>query len=134
MTFVSNVNWIKNTKFEKKLIANFSTIKQNDLFLFLFKYCQEYHETYWFDRLDEVFYYLELTLNGEDVESVLTNELTRIVEIIEGGMYEYCFSLNEISEALYLLVTKNNLTIEDSFKLINHVLQAYSCNEEQDVF
>jgi len=63
-----------------------------------------------------------------------TAELPRIKKDVEYGMGEYCFSLNEISEAIYRLLDDEELKYDCVIKIINHVLEAYSCNEQPEAF
>ncbi|WP_426577032.1 hypothetical protein ACP179_22830 [Xenorhabdus stockiae] len=59
---------------------------------------------------------------------------SEIIDAIEIGCYEYCMSLNEVSTAYKILIKQQLLTSTDIKSLINHMLEAFSCNFTEDEF
>ena len=53
---------------------------------------------------------------------------------MEIGRFEYSFSLNEISDALSILVNIENFNKESVIQVINHIFEAFSCNLEEKEF
>lgn len=47
---------------------------------------------------------------------------------------EYCISLNEIADALLDLIDTRILSTDQAKKIINHVFEAFSCNENPEDF
>ncbi|WP_148046944.1 hypothetical protein [Pseudomonas poae] len=47
---------------------------------------------------------------------------------------EYCISLNEMADALLDLIDIRVLTTDQAKKIINHVFEAFSCNESPEDF
>jgi hypothetical protein len=131
-TWGQHCNWLGGTKFEAILQAEFKHVSEAQWRKFVFDYCKAYQSTYSFDLLEEAFTYLELQEDAEADE--LLTELPNIKHTVEVGMGEYCFSLNEISEAIYRLLDNKQLTYACVVTAINHVLEAYSCNEPPEIF
>jgi hypothetical protein len=125
-------DWLEKTAFEALAKDKFTQLSEPQWREFLVKYCKTYHEQYTFDRLDEAFAYLELQCETE--VSVLAPEFPDIKRSVEEGRGEYCCSLNEISDAIYPLFDEKPFTLECLLKSLNHVLEAYACNESPTVF
>lgn len=126
-----NSNWLEKTKVKQFLKESFPKIRKDCLRKALFEYCKIYHEKYYFDILEGAFIYLQYQVE-DSIE--LNGELSVILENVAEGMGEYCLSLNEISSAIYHLLCPEEITFDKAVMIINHVLEAYSCNETAEDF
>lgn len=124
-------NWLEEGEFKQLLEDAFSRIEQAQLRVFLFEYCKLYHEIYYFEILEKAFIYLQFQIEGS---LELLDELPTVLNEVEEGMWEYCFSLNEIASAVNLLLRPEPISLEQAFLILNHILEAYSCNEEPEDF
>ncbi|HGN1707441.1 TPA: hypothetical protein ACKRTE_003354 [Providencia rettgeri] len=98
----------------------------------LIGYVNQYQETYPFDILDDVQAYMQLKLEADDLDfRSIPQEIT---QAIEDGCYEYCWSLNEISAAYKIVSKAESLTCSDLMRFSNHLLEAYSCNYDEEEF
>lgn len=96
------------------------------------KYCQRYHEIYWFEELDDVHEFLA-EYGAEPIG--WPPEFAALVQHdVEIAMVEYCVSLNEVSEAIYRLFQHAAYTPGDLVTTISHVWSAFACNEAPDEF
>ena len=115
----------KFSKIEPVLDKAFALYNNNELKIKLFRYLLKYQEIYWFDSLEITFSLLE----DHFLKSykLTTEEKNLITEEVNYGRYEYFMSLNEISEAIYLLLN-SDLNKDIFIKIVKHILTAYSCN------
>ena len=120
-------NWIANTKINALLDASVQKFNGVKVRLALIEYCCRYQEFYPFEILEEP---LEFMTNN--VDSVGKYEEMRALLRMAAG--EYCFSLNEMAEALLELIDTRVLTADQARKVINHVFEAFSCNESPETF
>ncbi|GAB1438694.1 hypothetical protein MASR2M36_14470 [Providencia sp.] len=98
----------------------------------LIGYVNQYQETYPFDILEDVQAYMQLKLEADDLDfHSVPQEITQAIEV---GYYEYCCSLNEISAAYKIVSKAEALTRSDLISFSNHLLEAYSCNYNEDEF
>lgn len=98
----------------------------------LLKYALRYQDIYPFDLLTPVENYLNKILQQDELN---INSIDQsIKDLIEVGRFEYSFSLNEISDALSILVNTENFTKECVILVINHILEAFSCNLDEKEF
>ncbi|WLG48645.1 hypothetical protein [Pseudomonas sp. FP1742] len=120
-------NWIANTKINALLEAgshNFDGVKARRT---LIEYCGRYQEIYPFEILEDPLEFLTNNGKSDNKYRVIRAELRIAAE-------EYCFSLNEMAEALLELIDTQGLTTEQAKKIINHVFEAFSCNESPEDF
>lgn len=120
-------NWIANTKLNALLDDGSLNLDGDQVRRRLIEYCERYQEIYPFEILEKPFAYLTQHKSSEISFETAQSELS-----IAAG--EYCFSLNEIAEALLELIDTRNLTVAQVKKVINHVFEAYSCNESPEEF
>lgn len=118
-------NDLVNSKFAKALDS--VAVPEPLLRKFTLDYCKHYQDIYWFDSLEDVFAYLELTLNER--QEVEPTELNLVKSEVEYAMGEYCISMNEVASALYRLLDEKPFESNDLLRCIEHVWNAYSCNE-----
>ncbi|MDP0612560.1 hypothetical protein Q8G10_26810, partial [Klebsiella pneumoniae] len=69
----------------------------------LITYVNLYQEEHSFDILEDVFTYMQLKLEEDDLD--FTTLPQQISDAIQVGYYEYCLSLNKISAA-YKIISK----------------------------
>lgn len=130
--FRTKTNWIKGSDFEKDLKSIFKDLPDQKLRQILIKYYQSYQEDYCFDQLKNVFDYLELKELLDEQE--LKVQLSQAKKDIEDGMGEYFISLNEISTGLNRILDPKELSYKCIIMVLNHALEAHSCNESKEVF
>ncbi|MBX2848373.1 MAG: hypothetical protein KTR16_08635 [Acidiferrobacterales bacterium] len=108
----------------EKLNGNISNEVRNNLFHYLVRYNSDYH----FSGLENVFALMSKKL----IENVaLSNGEEELIKAgIDYGMYEYFISLNNITEALSIINNNQALDKDMVVEIINHVWEAYSCNEQ----
>lgn len=93
----------------------------------LLQFIERYHATYRFEVLDLPIAFLKVPGGpGPSRE--------KAADHIQEGKYEYCFSLNYLSDALERLLSDDPLQEQDARTVINLVLEAYACNETQSAF
>jgi hypothetical protein len=115
-------NWVANTKINALLGASsqgFYGVKARRA---LIDYCDSYQTIYPFEILEEPLEFLKSSINSEAKH----REMRALLKIAAG---EYCISLNEIAEALLDLIDTPVISTEQAKKIINHVFEAFSCNE-----
>lgn len=71
--------------------------------------------------------------NDEDAGEI-RDELPTVRAQVEVAMAEYFTSLNEIAAAINRLLDDAPLTIDDALKCVEHVWNAYACNEDPSDF
>lgn len=98
----------------------------------LLKYALRYQDTYPFDLLTPVETYLDKILQQNEINIASIDQA--IKDLIEIGRFEHHFSLIEISDALSILVNTENLNKGSVIQVINHILEAFSCNLEEKEF
>ncbi len=124
--------WIEKIKFKSELTEIYPSLDDIQKRSLLIQYCQNYQDIYHFDQLESVFEYFEFLQEFD--ESELTEQYLEAKRDIEYGMGEYFISLNEVSEGLYRIFDKKELSIDCIYKAINHILEAYSCNKKPEDF
>ena len=120
-------NWIANTKLNTLLEDASRNFDGEQVRRLLIEYCEKYQAIYPFEILENPLEYLTKNESSEISYETAHTELS-----IAAG--EYCFSLNEIAEALLELIDTKSLTAEQAKKVIKHIFEAYSCNESPEEF
>lgn len=120
-------NWIAGTKVNALLEANSQKIDGVKVRRTLIDYCGRYQKIYPFEILEDP---LEFLTNKVHPDSKY-REMRALLSI---AAEEYCFSLNEIADALLDLIDTRVLTTDQAKKIINHVFEAFSCNESPEHF
>ncbi|ENY73718.1 hypothetical protein G114_01649 [Aeromonas diversa CDC 2478-85] len=120
-------NWIANTKLNALLDDDSHNLDYVQVRRVLIEYCEKHQETYPFEILDKPLAYL-----GQHKKSETNHEMAHAELSIAAA--EYCFSLNEIAETLLELIDAEHLTLEQVKNIINHIFEAYSCNESPEEF
>ncbi|WP_155956137.1 hypothetical protein [Pseudomonas sp. RL] len=120
-------NWIANTKLNTLLDGGSRDLDGEQVRRLLIEYCERYQEIYPFEILEKPLAYLTQHTSSEISYEIAHAELSIAAA-------EYCFSLNEISEALLELINTRHLTVAQAKKVINHIFEAYSCNESPEEF
>ncbi|EOD6329672.1 hypothetical protein ACJZVJ_003491 [Providencia stuartii] len=124
-------SWIENSE----LLALINSISEGEAEQYrrkLITYVNRYQEEHSFDILEDVFTYMQLKLEEDDLD--FTTLLQQIRDAIQVGYYEYCLSLNEISAAYKIISKPTPLTRLDIKSFINHILEAFSCNYPKEEF
>ncbi|MCW2255954.1 hypothetical protein M2263_002045 [Providencia alcalifaciens] len=124
-------SWLKDTHIEKRL----SIIKTDEAEQYrnaLLRYVNHYQRVHPFDILEEVWLYAQLKLESGHLD--FSDIPENILENIEIGCYEYCISLNEVSFAYKIVTQIPSLTPSDIERVINHMLEAFSCNYPEKEF
>ncbi|PPC79272.1 hypothetical protein C4K68_00780 [Pokkaliibacter plantistimulans] len=93
----------------------------------LIDYCQRYQDIYPFELLDRPL----LFLRSSALSGVTFRDVQDDLAVAAG---EYCSSLNEVAEALLVLTDTGVFGKAQAVKVINHILEAYSCNETVEEF
>lgn len=120
-------SWIANTKIDALLETGsqkFDGVKVRQI---LIEYCGRYQETYPFEILEQPLEFLTSNANPDGKHS----EIRALLEVAAG---EYCFSLNAMADALLDLLDTPVLTTAQAKRIINHVFEAFSCNESPEDF
>lgn len=120
-------NWVASTKLNTLLDDGFRNLDGEQVRRLLIEYCQRYQEIYPFEILEKPLAYLTQYKGSKTSYETAHAELS-----IAAG--EYCFSLNEVAEALLELIDTKHLTVAQAKKVINHIFEAYSCNESPEEF
>lgn len=124
-------SWLKDTHIVKRL----SIIKTGEAEQYrnaLLQYVNHYQRVHPFDILEEVWLYVQLKLESGHLD--FSDIPENILENIEIGCYEYCISLNEVSLAYKIVTQIPSLTPSDIERVINHMLEAFSCNYTEEEF
>lgn len=119
-------NWTRATEVERLLVTNELSFDDGFLRGILIDYCDRYLQVFSFGCLVDPMAFLRLT--GSEAE-ILEGERPRIEELVQMGMGEYCFSLNAIAAAVHRLLQPEPMSIRDALSVIDHVWEAYVCNE-----
>ncbi|PHM36648.1 hypothetical protein Xmau_04186 [Xenorhabdus mauleonii] len=98
----------------------------------LIDYVNQYQDELPSEFLEGVWLYMKIKSETGDMD--FTTVPDEIIEAIEIGCYEYCISLNEVSEAYKILVKPQPLNSADITSFANHMLEAFSCNFAEDEF
>ncbi|PHM29436.1 hypothetical protein [Xenorhabdus innexi] len=98
----------------------------------LIDYVNQYQDECPSDYLEEVWLYMQIKSETGDMDFTAVPD--EIIEAIEIGRYEYCFSLNEIASAYKILVKPQPITCTDIKSFANHMLEAFSCYLPEDAF
>lgn len=125
-------NWIEGTLAEKAINISFDKVSEHGIRCFVFDYLKRYQNIYFFELLELPYEYLELELGSQSYVTNVSLEDAR--RSIAAGMYEYCISLNEISEAANRLFNPKPFELSCLLSSLNQVLEAYSCNEDATEF
>ena len=126
------IDEIEASNFVRLLRSEEREFTDRDLRRFLFAYCKRYQETYWFNQLENAFAFIEFSF--EDEGNLLDDELPRIIEEVEEAEGEYFESLNEVATAVRRLLDSEPISVGEFILAIDHVWNAYDCNESSDVF
>ena len=125
--------WLKNTEFETLLKSSIDLLDDDTLRTFLFRYCESYHEIYPFEMLEDVFDYLRSTIIIDKSPDLLPM-LPEIKAAVADATHEYGFSLCEVAEAVNRFLDNNPITFSCAMELLNHIIEAHSCNESPEIF
>ncbi|AZE55572.1 hypothetical protein C4K03_3419 [Pseudomonas synxantha] len=120
-------NWISNTKINALLEAGSQKFDGVKVKRDLIEYCDRYQKIYPFEILEEPLNFLINNVSSDDKY----REMHALLRI---AAEEYCISLNEISEALLDLIDTRVLATDQAKKIINHLFEAFSCNEKPEDF
>lgn len=120
-------SWIANTKIDALLETGSQNFDGAKVRQTLIEYCSRYQEAYPFEILDEPLEFLTNNVNPDGKRS----EIRALLRVAAG---EYCFSLNAMADALLDLIDKPVLTPAHAKRIINHVFEAFSCNESPEDF
>ncbi|MBV4483360.1 hypothetical protein [Pseudomonas khavaziana] len=120
-------NWISNTKINALLEAGFQESDGVKVKRDLIEYCDRYQKIYPFEILEEP---LKFLINNVSSDGKYW-EMRALLRI---AAEEYCISLNEIAEALLDLIDTRILSTDQAKKIINHLFEAFSCNEKPEDF
>lgn len=119
--------WLANTKIDALLEDNAKKIDGVKLRMDLVDYCGKYQKIYPFEILEEPIEFLEQNVNSE-------GKYKEVRALLSIAAEEYCISLNEMADALLVLIETTTLTTDQAKKIINHVFEAFSCNESPEDF
>ena len=118
--------------------CNLESLKRTDEFIqyinhsdqelreFLYDSILRYNSKYEFENITTVCLEYQKILNGDQANSEIMQEEIRWAQ------GEYCFSLNEIGDAAEVLVFDEVITKERLLKAVNHILEAYACNTDDE--
>ena len=120
-------SWIANTKINALLGASSPKPDGVKVRRILIEYCDRYQKIYPFEILEQPLDFLKNDVNSDSKHGDMRALLRVAAE-------EYCISLNEIADALLDLIDIPVLTTDQAKKIINHVFEAYSCNESPEDF
>ncbi|RQO51468.1 hypothetical protein [Pseudomonas sp. KBW05] len=120
-------SWIANTKINALLGADSQKIDGVKVRRTLIEYCERYQEIYPFDILEAPLEFLKNNVNSD-------SQYREMRALLRAAAEEYCISLNEIADALLDLIDTHTLTADQAKKIINHVFEAFSCNESPEDF
>ena len=120
-------SWIANTKINALLGAGSQKFDGVKVRRILIEYCERYQEIYPFDILEGPLEFLKSNATSD-------NQYRDMRALLKVAAEEYCISLNEIADALLDLIDIPVLTTDQAKKIINHVFEAYSCNESPEDF
>ena len=120
-------SWIINTKVNALLGAGSQEFDGVKVRRILIEYCGRYQEIYPFEILEEPLDFLKSNINSD-------GKYREVRALLRVAAEEYCISLNEIADALLDLIDTSALTTDQAKKIINHVFEAFSCNESPEDF
>lgn len=120
-------SWIANTKINAMLEAGSQKFDGVKVRQALIEYCSRYQEFYPFDILEEPLEFLKSNPNS-------VGQYGEMRALLSVAAEEYCFSLNEIADALLELIDTPVVTADQARKVINHVFEAFACNESPEDF
>ncbi|MCD5978111.1 hypothetical protein K3169_10440 [Pseudomonas phytophila] len=120
-------SWIANTKIDALLGASSQQFDGVKVRRTLIEYCDRYQKIYPFDILEEPLGFLKSNVNSD-------GQYKEMRALLRVAAEEYCISLNEIADALLDLIDIPILTTDQAKKVINHVFEAFSCNESPEDF
>ncbi len=120
---------LSNSRLQSELVTKIRESEPDKMRLNLFRYVFRYNDVYDFSQLENTFLLMSKLL--EDGISLTGEEKSIVQEEIELGMEEYFISLNHISEALFIIFNNLVLSLEEVGQIINHVWEAYACNENE---
>jgi hypothetical protein len=120
-------SWIANTKINARLGVSSPKPDGVKVRRILIEYCDRYQKIYPFEILEQPLEFLKNDVNSDSKHGEMRALLRVAAE-------EYCISLNEIADALLDLIDIPVLTTDQAKKIINHVFEAYSCNESPEDF
>ncbi|RON43371.1 hypothetical protein BK666_20005 [Pseudomonas frederiksbergensis] len=120
-------SWIANTKINALLGASSQKFDGVKVRRTLIEYCDSYQKIYPFEILEEPLEFLKNNVNSDGK----SREMRALLRV---AAEEYCISLNEIADALLDLIDIRVLTTDQAKKIINHVFEAFSCNESPEDF
>ena len=127
MTINKYTDRLSSTTLFNLLSANHALLENENIRENLFRYAKNYNDIYQFDQLDNAFSLigksiLERIDLSKDEDQLIKDEILH-------GMHEYFISLNHVSEALLIIFTNKTFDIDTTCEVINHIWEAYSCNE-----
>ncbi len=129
MTVNKYTDRVSENKFSEVLEQKLQSSSPEKIRLDLFMYLSKYNDARHFPQLENAFSLIQKTLL--EGKSLSKEEHSLIEQEIEFGMYEYFISLNHISEALSIIYNNKTLDKKLVHQIINHVWEAYSCNESE---
>lgn len=120
-------SWIANTKINALLGTSSKKFDGVKVRRALIGYCDRYQKIYPFEILKEPLEFLKNNVNSD-------GEYRKMRALLRIAAEEYCISLNEIADALLDLIDTRILSTDQAKKIINHVFEAFSCNENPEDF
>ena len=120
-------SWIADTRINALLVAGSQEFDGVKVRQTLIEYCERYQEIYPFDILEAPLEFLKNNINSD-------SQYREMRALLKVAAEEYCISLNEIADALLDLLDTHTLTTDQAKKIINHVFEAFSCNESPEDF
>lgn len=120
-------SWIADTKVNALLVAGFQQFDGVKVRRTLIEYCDRYQKIYPFEILEEPLEFLKNDVNSD-------GKYREVRALLRVAAEEYCISLNEMADALLDLIDTRVLTTDQAKKIINHVFEAFSCNESPEDF
>ena len=120
-------SWIADTRINALLVSGSQEFDGVKVRQTLIEYCERYQEIYPFDILEAPLEFLKNNINSD-------SQYREVRALLKVAAEEYCISLNEIADALLDLLDTHTLTTDQAKKIINHVFEAFSCNESPEDF
>jgi hypothetical protein len=125
------MGYLSETRFPRHLEAAAEELAEGQLRRLVLACCARYMAEHYCEPLEEALDYLKAVQDGTDISAF---DMEAIRADVDEAMAEFCESLNESAMAIDVLLTRPAIDITDACEAIEHILNAYACNEAPEDF
>ncbi len=122
---------LSGTRFAGQLEAAADSLSKARLRGLVLSCCERYLAEHYCEPLEDALAYLQALHKGDDVSGF---DMEAIRADVDEALAEFCESLNESAAAVDILLTRPVMDMGAAREAIEHILNAYACNEAPEDF